>query len=118
MPQVLELAHADAAAANTTPRELFIQGVTIHGRPFRPSDWAERLCGVLACYRPGGVPAGAAPIGYSPYARPVTIGGIRYVVIDERLREIEPKAWDFVLNFARDNELPVFEACSLPAAGA
>lgn len=112
MSDLLDL--APVPSRTTSARQVFIQGITVHGRPFRPSDWAERLCGVLAPYRPGGVVAGTAPIGYSPYARPVTIGGIRYVVVDERLREIEPMAWDFVLNFARDNELAVFEACALP----
>jgi hypothetical protein len=29
--------------------------------------------------------------------------------VDERLREIEPMAWDFVMNFARDNALVVVE---------
>ena len=36
------------------PKELFILGLTSSGRAFRPSDWAERLCGVLSCYRPPG----------------------------------------------------------------
>jgi hypothetical protein len=116
MSDLLDLAPAAGATAPAACRKLLIRGVTIHGRAFRPRDWAERLCGVLACYRPGGVPAGCAPIGYSPYARPVTIDGTRYVVVDERLREIEPRAWEFVLNFARDNELPVFDAGALPAA--
>ncbi|MCC5397349.1 DUF3579 domain-containing protein, partial [Staphylococcus aureus] len=31
-------------AAN--PRQFFIQGVTRDGKTFRPSDWADRLCGV------------------------------------------------------------------------
>jgi hypothetical protein len=97
------------------PREFFIHGVTVHGRPFRPSDWAERLCGVLSSYRPGAAGAGRdAFIGYSPYVRPVTIGGVKCVVVDERLRDIELMAFNFVMNFARDNELPVYEGCSLP----
>jgi hypothetical protein len=33
------------------------------------------------------------------------------------LKEIEPMAWDFVLNFARDNDLAVIDACLLPEAG-
>jgi hypothetical protein len=45
-------------------------------------------------------------------------GGIRSVFVDERLREIEPKALDFVLNFAHDNNLQLVEACILPEAGA
>jgi hypothetical protein len=28
--------------------EFIIQGVTLDGKPFRPSDWAERLCGVMS----------------------------------------------------------------------
>lgn len=101
------------------PREFFIHGVTVHGKRFRPSDWAERLCGVLACYRLGGIRAGRdALIGYSPYVRPVTVAGMNCVVVDERLGEVEKMALSFVLNFARDNELVVTEGCSLPEAPA
>ena len=97
------------------PREFFIHGVTIHGRTFRPSDWAERLCGVMSGFRPGGIASGRdAAIGYSPYCRPTTVGGVKCVIVDERLRDIERMAFDFVMNFARDNELQVFEGCSLP----
>jgi hypothetical protein len=53
-------------------------------------------------------------LGYSPYVRPLTVGNVKCVVVDERLREIEPLAFDFALNFARDNDLPVTEGCSLP----
>ena len=98
-----------------SPREFFIHGVTVAGRSFRPSDWAERLCGVMSCYRPGGIASGHdAYIGYSPYVRPTLIGGVKCVVVDERLRELERMAFDFVMNFARDNDLPVYEGCSLP----
>jgi hypothetical protein len=31
------------------------------------------------------------------------------VIINEALREIEPMAWDFVVNFARDNDLQMSE---------
>jgi hypothetical protein len=40
------------------------------------------------------------------------VAGVKNVVVDTRLRDIEPKALDFVLNFARDNNLQVVEACS------
>lgn len=98
-------------------REFFIHGVTSSGRVFRPSDWAERLCGVMSCYQPGGIATGRdAYIGYSPYVRPTLVGGVKCVVVDERLREIERMAFDFVMNFARDNDLQVYEGCSLPDA--
>lgn len=104
-----------ATTPEPKPREFFIHGVTSSGRPFRPSDWSERLCGVMSCYRPGGLADGRdAYIGYSPYVRPTLVGGVKCVVVDERLRDLERMAYDFVMNFARDNDLPVYEGCSLP----
>ena len=98
------------------PREVFIQGVTLEGRTFRPSDWAERLAGAMACFRPDGTQAGiGAYIGYSPYCVPRVINGIKCVIVNEALRDIEPMAWDFVMNFARDNELCVVEIGAPPA---
>ena len=97
------------------PREIFIQGVTLEGKTFRPSDWAERLAGAMSCFRPGGGLGGiGAYIGYSPYCVPRQINGIKCVIVNEALRDIEPMAWDFVMNFARDNQLQVAEACLLP----
>ena len=97
------------------PRELFIQGVTLDGRTFRPSDWAERLAGVMSCFRPPGsrVRPGVH-ITYSPYCVPRVINGVKCVIVNEALKNVEPKAWDFVLQFARDNELCVVDACLLP----
>ena len=105
------------ADPSSTPREFYIHGITASGRPFRPSDWAERLCGVMSGYRPGGAGGRDAHIGYSPYVRPMLVGGVKCVVVDERLREIEPMAFSFVMNFARDNELPVHEGCTMPGTG-
>jgi hypothetical protein len=42
---------------------------------------------------------------YSPYVHPVTANGVRCVVVDVRLEEVEPMAYRFLLNFAKDNEL-------------
>lgn len=93
--------------------EVFIQGVTRSGRTFRPSDWAERLAGVMSPFRPGGVRPGSH-LSYSPWCVPTAVNGVKCVVVNTALREHEPMAWDFVMNFARDNELQVFEACLLP----
>ena len=97
------------------PREVFIQGVTLEGKAFRPSDWAERLAGAMACFRPEGTQSGiGAYIGYSPYCVPRVINGVKCVIVSEALRDVEIMAWDFVMNFARDNHLQVAEACLLP----
>jgi len=95
------------------PRQYYIQGITSDGRAFRPSDWAERLAGAMSSFRPGGSAGGkTAFIGYSPYCEPRNVGGTKCVIVNEALKDIEPMAWDFVMNFARDNGLQVVEATS------
>lgn len=96
------------------PREFFIQGLTKDGKTFRPSDWAERLAGAMSCFRPEGSGGIASYIGYSPYCVPTLMNGVKCVIVSEALRGIEPMAWDFVMNFARDNELQIGEVCMLP----
>ena len=84
-------------------QKLIIHGLTLDGQRFRPSDWAERLAGVMSQFRPAG--SFADHLTYSPYALPVVLDGVRCVVIDQRLRELEPLAWKFVCDFAADNKL-------------
>lgn len=91
-------------------RKFKIQGLTLEGRTFRPSDWAERLAGAMSIFRPEGVKGGIGSfIGYSPYCMPRVVDGVKCVIVDDRLRGVEPMAWDFVMNFARDNHLRVAE---------
>jgi hypothetical protein len=95
----------------SNPRQYYIQGITQDGRSFRPSDWAERLAGAMSSFRPGGSVGGiGAYIGYSPYCVPRLVDGIKCVIVNEALKDIELMAWDFVMNFARDNGLKVVEA--------
>ncbi|MBH9552833.1 DUF3579 domain-containing protein [Inhella gelatinilytica] len=97
------------------PRQIFIQGVTLEGRTFRPSDWAERLAGVMSCFQPPGTRVRTGShIRYSPYCVPRVINGVKCVIVNEALKDVEPKAWEFVLNFAKDNHLQVVDACLLP----
>ncbi len=99
----------------SSSRQVFILGLTKEGKTFRPSDWAERLAGAMSSFRPGGTVRGpAAHIGYSPYCVPNTVNGVKCVIVNEELRSLEVMAWDFVMNFARDNNLQVIDACLLP----
>jgi hypothetical protein len=101
--------------ASAKPREFFIQGQTRDGKTFRPSDWAERLAGAMSSFRPDGVHGGiGAFIGYSPYCVPRVVNGVKCVIVNEALKGVEPMAWDFVMNFAKDNHLRVTEAGSMP----
>ncbi len=96
------------ATVKNRPREYLIVGVTRDGKAFRPSDWSERLAGAMSAFRPAGSVGGiAAFIGYSPYCVPRTVDGHKCVLVNEALRGVEVLAWDFVMHFARDNELEV-----------
>jgi hypothetical protein len=93
--------------------EFFILGITSKGRQFRPSDWAERLCGVMSCFAPGA--AGRhSHLQFSPWVHPTIVNGVKAVVVSRELQQVEPLAYHFVLNFAKDNDLQVADACFVP----
>ncbi|MCK9213502.1 MAG: DUF3579 domain-containing protein [Rhodoferax sp.] len=91
---------------STTSKKVYILGITRSGRTFRPSDWAERLAGVMSQFRPGGAPTGRH-LAYSPWCVPSSVNNVRCVVVHEDLRAHHVMAWDFVMGFAKDNELQV-----------
>ena len=95
-----------------TVSEFFILGLTSNGRQFRPSDWVERLCGVMSAFNPNGGGRNAR-LQYSPYVRPIVVNGIKAVVVNSKLRDLEPMAYNFVVEFAKDNDLQVVDACSV-----
>ena len=66
----------------------------------------------MSSFRPGGSAGGiGAFIGYSPYCFPRVIDGVKCVIVNEALRDVEPMAWDFCMNFAKDNDLQTSEGC-------
>ncbi|MFH1494572.1 MAG: DUF3579 domain-containing protein [Pseudomonadota bacterium] len=87
----------------TPASNLIIHGLTPNGRIFRPSDWAERLSGVMSTF------GGDRRMSYSPYVKPLTYEGVKSVAIDKKLQEVDARAFDFLLSFARDNELQIIE---------
>ena len=80
-----------------------IVGLTRNGTKFRPSDWAERLCGVLSAF------GAEKKMKYSRYVGPGHYNDEKAVFVDGQLYEIEPMAYRFVLNFAQDNDLQLIE---------
>ena len=88
----------DASLAGQST-EIVIQGVTTSGRTFRPSDWSERLCGMMSVFSED------RHLSYSPYLKPVISGGMSCVVIDLKLEKLDPAAFRFLMDFAQDNEL-------------
>ena len=96
------MSESEVANPAVKPR-IVIQGITRNGRAFRPSDWAERLCGIMVTF------GGDHQMRYSPHVRPVMLDGVRCVVVEPDLSEIEPRAYRFLFDFARDNELTVID---------
>ena len=94
---------------SNNPKEVIILGVTISGQTFRPSDWSERLAGVMSSFRPGGAVPGDH-LSYSPWCVPNTLDGKKCVIVHTDMRDDNVMAWDFVMGFARDNQLQVVKA--------
>ena len=90
------------------PKEVIILGVTTSGQTFRPSDWAERLAGVMSSFRPGGAQPGDH-LSYSPWCVPNTMDGKKCVIVHTDMRDANVMAWDFVMGFAKDNQLKVIQ---------
>jgi uncharacterized protein DUF3579 len=85
-----------------TIQSFIIVGVTTGGKTFRPSDWADRLCGVMSAF------GADNRMTYSPYVRPgCSLKGDKTVLVDARIHDIEPLAYNFLVNFAKDNDLQV-----------
>ncbi|MEN9688092.1 MAG: hypothetical protein RI998_89 [Pseudomonadota bacterium] len=88
--------------------EVIILGMTQSGQTFRPSDWAERLAGVMSSIRPGGAIPGDH-LSYSPWCVPNTLNGQKCVVVNTDIREANVMAWDFLMGFAKDNKLQLIK---------
>lgn len=91
--------------------ELLIKGMRRDGSTFRPSDWAERLCGVANILHSDAVAPSRAHHNarpnfvHSDHARPAIVCGVLCVIVGLCLCDLEPRVWDFVTSFARDNDL-------------
>lgn len=85
----------------TGSESFLILGITSEGRPFRPSDWAERLCGALASYDNRGRWV------YSNYAQPVICQGKIGVRVEKILQDVDPAAYQFIMAFASGNRLRI-----------
>ena len=83
------------------PEEWLILGITRSSEKFRPSDWPDRLCGALAAFDED------HRLTYSRHARPVTRHGQAGVVVETILQDINPEAYEFLMGFARENDLRV-----------
>jgi hypothetical protein len=82
--------------------ELIIEGLTVDGVKFRPSDWVDRLCGMLAGFD-------QHKVAYSPYLRPLVYQDMNCVAVKKHLQEENPIMFNFIMQFAKDNNLIVVD---------
>ena len=79
--------------------QIIIKGVTKDGRRFRPSDWAQRLTTAV------GSTSVSRRIEFHPGVKMAMINGVNCVVVDKWVEEKDPRIFDFVMNFAKSNNL-------------
>ena len=96
MSEDLELCYLD---------EIIIEGKTSDGKKFRPSDWVDRLCGMLADFE-------RQKVAYSPFLRPMMFKDMQCVAVKRELETTSPDAFKFLMQFAADNQLIVTDCAS------
>ena len=85
--------------ASPPSKELYILGITHQGKTFRP-----------------GGPQPGSHLRYSPWCVPTAFGHTKCVIVHHDLRDYDVMAWDFCINFAKDNDLQVSETRPQPPA--
>lgn len=80
-----------------------IRGVTEEGKKLRPSDWIERISSTLANF------GRDQRLQYSNAVAPCMIDGEKCLVVARNLHEVNPEAYDFVMGFAKSNQLCIRE---------
>lgn len=78
-----------------------ILGVTKKGKKFRPSDWVERIAAIFGNFD------GSKRLHYSPMVRPAFFDGLRCLFIASSLLMVDPAGYDYVMNFAKSNQLQI-----------
>lgn len=91
-------------------RTIVILGVTRSGGKFRPSDWAERLYHAAATYGPD------RRAVFPPFMKLVMRDGQKCIEVDTRMEDSNALLYDFLIGFARDNELTLVDQDSMPVA--
>ncbi|OIQ78843.1 hypothetical protein GALL_394460 [mine drainage metagenome] len=84
---------------SSLPKEIIIEGLTRAGKPFRPSDWVDRMCSTYATF------GADRKLRYSPYLKPRLLNGVRCLAVDLRLKDINPEGYAQLMHFAEENQL-------------
>ncbi len=91
-------------STNKPQNEIIIEGLTRAGKPFRPSDWVDRMCSTYASF------GSDKKLRYSPYLKPRMVNGVRCLAVDLKLRDVNPDGFAQLMHFAEENQLNVLDA--------
>ena len=94
----------------SAPTKVILHGLTQYGRKFRPSDWAERLCGAVASYDKN------RRITFHPCVSLASINGIKCVVVEASLEQDDEMLFEFLIEFATENKLKIEYDSALESA--
>ena len=84
-------------------KEIIIQGLTRAGKPFRPSDWVDRMCSTYASF------GSDRKLRYSPYLKPRVVNGVRCLAVDMKLKDVNPEGYAQLMHFAEENQLSMLD---------
>jgi hypothetical protein len=87
-----------------TNNEIIIEGNTRAGKPFRPSDWVDRMCSTYATFGED------RKLRYSPYLKPRVVNGVRCLAVDLKLKVVNPEGYAQLMHFADENQLNVIDS--------
>ncbi|MSP86007.1 MAG: DUF3579 domain-containing protein [Methylotenera sp.] len=87
-----------------TDGEIIIESNTRAGKPFRPSDWVDRMCSTYATF------GDDRKLKYSPYLKPKVMNGGRCLAVDLKLKIVNPEGYAQLMHFADENQLNILDA--------
>jgi hypothetical protein len=80
--------------------KILVEGITKDGATFRPSDWAERISANLSTFE-------GQRLKYSSFLQPVIQNNKKCMLVDIKLKKENFKLYQFVLEFAKINNLNI-----------
>ena len=83
--------------------EIIIEGITCEGKPFRPSDWVDRMCSTFATFGEN------RKLRYSPYLKPEMFNGVRCLAVNMKLKDTNPEGFEQLMHFVNENQLSVLD---------
>ncbi len=82
-----------------------IEGYTEDGKKFRPSDWIDRIASMMASY------GKSHRLVFSDLLHPERYQGQKCLIIDTELEVKNPQMFEYVMYFAKSNNLKVTQVC-------